>query len=110
MLILKIFYQFIPLAYKQMIYFIVLLVAIPAIFIYTKRNRVDKYVGELSYPIYISHIFILNATTYKMLEGEHQTKLYFLSISLTILFSMMLVHLLIRPIEGFRQGRLRAAS
>lgn len=105
-----IFYQFVLLPHKEMLYFIVLLPAIPAIFIYTQRASIDNYLGELSYPIYICHIFILNMTTYKLFEGENKTKFYLLSICLTVLFSMLLVHLLIRPIEKFRQGRVRALT
>ncbi len=89
-------------------YYMVLVFAIPAMFLFTKGSRLDAYLGELSYPIYISHIFVLNATTYKLFKGGHHYQLYLFSFVLVLVFSMLLVHLLIRPIEKFRQARVNA--
>ncbi len=107
-------YQFIPKAavmgqsLNQWAYYGALVVFMPAIFIYTKESRLDNYLGELSYPIYISHLFVLNATTYKLLKGESGFLLYILSMALVILFSALLVHMVIRPIEKYRQARVKA--
>ena len=33
----------------------------PSIFNYTKTSGIDRVIGELSYPIYITHMFLLAA-------------------------------------------------
>jgi peptidoglycan/LPS O-acetylase OafA/YrhL len=38
---------------------LVFALAIPVLFAYTKRNRTDRLIGELSYPVYILHFPIL---------------------------------------------------
>ncbi len=37
-----------------------LFLMIPLLFTYTKNNRTDRLIGELSYPFYLIHILILD--------------------------------------------------
>lgn len=95
---------------KQWAYYLMIISGIPAIFLLTKNNKLDGYIGELSYPLYISHIFILYATTYKVFERPDSTNIYFITIAAALAFSILLVHLVVRPIERLRQNRVKKAA
>lgn len=105
-------YQFIPsisvydFDLKQWLFYGVLVLSIPVIFSLSKNWKLDNFMGELSYPIYISHLFILNATTYKFYSGPYREYLLIVSLVLTIIFSALLVRYIVRPIETYRQRRV----
>jgi peptidoglycan/LPS O-acetylase OafA/YrhL len=76
-------------------------VGVPKLFDATKDIPWDKYLGELSYPIYICHFlcgWILMPNT---LAGAYTALL------LSIAMSVALYHLIDRPIDSWRQARLR---
>jgi peptidoglycan/LPS O-acetylase OafA/YrhL len=76
-------------------------VGVPKLFDATKDTPWDKYLGELSYPIYICHFlcgWILMPNT---LAGAYTALL------LSIAMSVALYHLIDRPIDSWRQARLR---
>ncbi len=78
-------------------------VLIPWLFEYTKRLRFDRYIGELSYPIYILHtplILILN----KMWGLESGA----LMLLLTIAVSLIAVFTIESPLEVYRQRVIEA--
>jgi peptidoglycan/LPS O-acetylase OafA/YrhL len=116
MLLLTLLFQFLPqtglagLIVKEWVYYVLLVLAIPVLFLLTNRNRVDNYLGELAYPVYISHLFVFFATTYKLHEGEYAFELYLISIALTMALSVGLIHFLIKPLERIRQGRFKALA
>lgn len=120
-------YQFIPAVEEgwfninQWTYYLILVVSIPFIFVHSKNMKFDYFLGELSYPMYISHFLIFYMTTYYYpadlfekyhyigyLEKHHEIK-YLGSILFIILFSALLVRFLIKPIERYRQSRVTPA-
>lgn len=86
-----VFYQF--LYFPSWLLYCALAFSIPSIFKITKGNRIDSFIGELSYPIYISHIFIINIA-----KKSVDVPLLIVSI---ILFSV-LTHYLMKPVENLR--------
>jgi peptidoglycan/LPS O-acetylase OafA/YrhL len=100
-----IFYQFLPHERtKQLVLFILSFIFIPFIFNLFKNNKVDRFIGELSFPVYVSHFLIIDILT-------HFTKLphQFLGLSTTIIsiiFSILILKFIINPINTFRQSRL----
>lgn len=56
-----ILFQYIPVNYyiKMGMYYISVVLCIPFAFIFNKENKVDQKIGELSYPIYISHYLVI---------------------------------------------------
>src|SRR5262249_36371607 len=74
----------------------ILYVTLPAMFSLTNRSRLDRLIGEFSYPIYLVHI----------------TLWYFLQprflIVVCIIASAPIVFLVERPLEKWRNERLRA--
>jgi len=100
-------FQFIAASYliKQWIYYAILALSLPFIFILTKNNRIDRFTAELSYPVYISHmlvIFVLHSLNF------NNNGYYFgLMVGVvTILVSVLLVEWVVKPVDNRRQKRL----
>lgn len=75
-----------------LLYFIAAL--LPAMFTFSRRSKVDRWIGELSYPIYLIHwpvlIFIVNPT---------------LTLLLTLALSALLVITVAAPLDRWRARR-----
>lgn len=105
---ISLFYNFIPIPYKYPIYLVLFLISLPFVFMLTKNWKVDAYIGELSYPIYISHMFLLSCIT------TFNIPVYFgkgLNLVLvTILFSLILNEFVAKKNEKVRQKRLKQTT
>lgn len=81
--------------------------SIPFLFEFTKASKIDSRVGELSYPVYISHMLVLGALSpFLSLLGLQEYSGEF-AIVFTLLFSCFLVKLIADPIERIRQSRVK---
>ncbi|MFK7695668.1 acyltransferase family protein [Paenibacillus sp. HJGM_3] len=90
---------------KQWIFYAVFAFSLPYIFTYSKSIKTDQWIGELSYPIYISHVFIFHLLgSFNVFQEKQFTGI--LSILCTLLFSMILVNYVMKPIETYRQNRV----
>ena len=78
------------------------ILGVPYLFKATKDIAWDKYLGELSYPLYISHLLAA-----WIVLPETYTGVY-LALLMTLAFSVALYHLVDRPIDRWRQTRLRS--
>jgi peptidoglycan/LPS O-acetylase OafA/YrhL len=70
----------------------------------TKKWQKDAYIGDLSYPIYISHIFVFSC-----LSGINITHFMGKSITVvigTIAFSILINEIVARRIDVIRQKRI----
>ena len=104
-LVFTIIYSFLPTVIKGYVYLFAFFISLPFVFILTKNWKIDSAIGELSYPIYISHIFVfktLQIFKVPLIEGRG----LILTIS-TILFSIVLNELVSKKIEKIRQKRIR---
>ncbi len=100
--------SFIPFSGKLFIYLFAFFISIPFVFILFKRNNSDRYIGELSYPIYISHILLLMVLSYfkiPVLGGQGLTL-----VILTICFSFLLNKFVSEKIENIRQKRIAVSE
>ncbi|MEO5643299.1 MAG: acyltransferase [Bacteroidia bacterium] len=107
MIAFTLFYSEVSFTQKENLYFLFFFLALPFIFHHTKNIKMDRYIGELSYPIYISHFFILNLLTafnITLPGGLGLTLSVF-----TILFSILLNEFVAKRIEKKRQNRLLPA-
>ncbi len=100
-----IFYPAIPLAEKHTCYLLAAAICIPVIFALTKNWRWDRSLGELSYPIYISHVFVL---PYAALAAGKMTavSLPVLLLAGTLALACAIHFLLERRIDRIRQRRV----
>lgn len=100
------YYQFLPHERtKQIFIFLLSFVAIPFIFNLFKHNKIDRFIGELSFPVYICHFLIIDIFTH-FTNLPHQ----FLSLTVTvvsIIFSILILELLVKPIDHYRQSRIK---
>ena len=73
--------------------------ALPLAFELTRRNRVDRYLGELSYPIYLSHLLVISIALY---SGWSGARLAVLIVALVMGASIALHELVQRPVDRLR--------
>ncbi len=68
-------------------------------------TTIDRMLGDMSYPIFISHIFVLYLMVYFNVIDADQQKTwtcFFMNITLTTLLSIILVYVFEKPIERIR--------
>lgn len=63
--------------------------------------RLDRYLGDLSYPVYISHILVLSAM-YILIPRAKVPDLTLLDVVATLAFSALLLRLVGDPVERYR--------
>lgn len=73
---------------------------LPFVFSLSKRWKIDAYIGELSYPMYISHILIL--TLINTLNIPKFGGLGLCLSALAVLFSIVLNELVAKRVEKLR--------
>lgn len=88
--------------FKYIIYFLFILF-LPLFFVQTKNNKIDKYIGELSYPVYIVHIFVIMIVS----KIDNDTNLSLLAIFGSISFSMLLNKFIQEKVEKTRINNLK---
>lgn len=114
MIVFTVFYDRIPetgwtqFAYKDIVYLTAFTLALPFIFEVSKNWNIDRQVGELSYPVYISHIFVMSVALpflgkLHLPFGNEGSGVYVCILS--VIFSILLNHFVNKPIERIRQKR-----
>lgn len=78
---------------------VITVLALPWLFYAFGENKFDRFLGELSYPIYISHMLVL-ALCEKLGIVEKWQAVYVLGIS--IILSVILLYLIEKPIDNIR--------
>jgi peptidoglycan/LPS O-acetylase OafA/YrhL len=87
---------------KNYLYFVSFTLLLPLIFLLTKNWKIDSYIGDLSYPIYIGHVFILYVLRFAC---KNEIQGWMLAI-FSILFAIFLNEVIAKRIEKIRQRRL----
>jgi len=108
-----IFYQFItplitaPNSIPDIPYLIIITILIPFIFIYGKDFSFDRFFGELSYPVYISHMVFVKI--FYNLPGMHQQNPFssMLVVATTLITSWLLMKYVDSAVDTYRQTRLK---
>ncbi len=100
-------YQFIPGdLVKEFFTYALTTLALPFVFNCTKKIKYDRMVGELSYPIYITHWTVITVTR-SLFGTSHLTEL---SIVFSIAVSALINAFFASRIELYRQKRVYAPS
>ncbi|MDH6355820.1 peptidoglycan/LPS O-acetylase OafA/YrhL [Dysgonomonas sp. PH5-45] len=87
---------------KDWLYLLVFSMALPFIFALTKKWKFDRYIGDLSYPVYISHMLVLN----HMADIVPYSKLGMVTSFISIIFAIVLNEIVQKKIEKIRQQRI----
>jgi len=101
-------FHYLPGSYdlKKHLFYILFLIALPFVFHATKNIKTDRWIGELSYPIYLSHVLIFVIAipiVHFMLPNPEWNGI--LTLLMSILFSIAIQYVLLNPIEKFRASR-----
>ena len=92
--------------YNVMVYWIAGMIIVPFLFNLTKGSKVDAYIGEYSYPIYLVHVVIGGGVAVILARIGIIQWLGELTVLLSIVASSLLIHLICDPIDAFRKKRL----
>ncbi|WP_197428731.1 acyltransferase family protein [Phnomibacter ginsenosidimutans] len=98
------FYNQIALPGKSALYLTLIFLTLPFAFTFTKNISLDRYIGELSYPIYISHMLVLTVCYALHLESLGTISLF--AVILSILLSIFMNETIGKRIERIRQSRI----
>jgi peptidoglycan/LPS O-acetylase OafA/YrhL len=95
-----------PYAFRQWGFYVAFTVSLPYMFIWSKTQRLDRFVGELSYPIYISHHLICSILiTFVGLQGS---LFGLVATGASVLVALALQILIQTPIDRFRRMRTQS--
>jgi peptidoglycan/LPS O-acetylase OafA/YrhL len=94
-----------PFRYAYPLYIFCTFSFMPFLFKYTKEFKWDRWVGELSYPLYITHMLVLNIS--KVLQINH---LNVATIIGSIALSILLNKFVGNRVERMRQSRVTATK
>jgi peptidoglycan/LPS O-acetylase OafA/YrhL len=87
-------------------FYLLVAVGLPALFYVFRRSRFDSWLGELSYPIYLAHLFIGQAVmTFVSGSVENRNWVAIAAVGATILLAIAYVRWIDAPFEGWRQRR-----
>jgi len=79
--------------------------AAPFVFHAFGRFSIDRFIGDLSYPIYLTHLLVIGLVlTY---EPEHGA---WVALAGTVCLSLLLLLAVDHPVDRWRQARLKAAQ
>ncbi|MDX2304308.1 MAG: acyltransferase [Microscillaceae bacterium] len=109
LIIFTLSFYYLPTYYvKIFTYYFLVMLGIPFLFKLTKNHPIDRYIGELSYPIYLVHPLVLMITLanrFPKLESLGTTTLI-----LTLIMAILLHELIAKPLEKYRQSRINKTN
>jgi peptidoglycan/LPS O-acetylase OafA/YrhL len=90
-------------------FFILVALALPALFDLSRRSRLDGWLGELSYPIYLAHLAVGAVITSLLGSFEQGNWFAVGAVAGTVLVSIAYVRFIDAPFERWRQSRVTRA-
>jgi peptidoglycan/LPS O-acetylase OafA/YrhL len=106
LIMITVFFWLIPinLIIKTLVLFFLFIILMPLTFLFQEKNKWDKLIGSLSYPIYICHIYVIYLINLLM-ENFYINNAIILSlasVTFTIFLSIVLNILIQNPIDVLR--------
>ena len=101
------FFLPLPPSWTSKIYYLVVFLSLPLIFESTRHSRLDRWIGETSYPIYVGHYIVvlaLDGLGYSLADSGPAAL-----IGATALAALLIVTVS-APLERYRQGRVSGAA
>jgi peptidoglycan/LPS O-acetylase OafA/YrhL len=96
-----------PLTLARIAFIAVLVVGLPVLFERTKDIRLDRYVGELSYPLYISHLLVLQLALLLVPTLNASRPGQIALIVAVLCVAAAIYQFIDRRVDRYRHGRLR---
>lgn len=96
-------------------FFILVALLLPALFDFSSRHKWDRWMGDLSYPLYLVHWPILTfgsaITQLPYLSSLRPTFVYpYALIAISLIAAIAINHLIVNPIDAWRQARFRRSA
>lgn len=93
---------------KDFIYLLSIACIVPILFKFTASSKIDRWIGELSYPMYISH-FLIILSVRGILQYLHIGNKYstLIIVVITVCFSIMLISVIGKRLENYRAKRIK---
>jgi peptidoglycan/LPS O-acetylase OafA/YrhL len=102
--------QFLPMAPRSIICIILMVLSLPIFFNWTKDSRLQRWLGDLAYPIYVCHILMKWGLL--ALMGVSKTRLTsppgWLLLLCATAMAALLMWLVDRPVDRWRQRRVKS--
>lgn len=93
----------------QLIYYSVVIIGLPFLFYISKQSAVDRFIGELSYPIYLCHLIIIPFFGYIVVNDKSMSDI-FLILLFTVTLSLISYLFIQRYVDHYRQKRYLLAN
>jgi len=92
---------------RRWLFYICVFLCIPFVFQLTKNMKWDRWIGELSFPIYIGHhLVMMIIKRYFWTHTEHMYWFGICTVAGSVIFAVFLWKFVIDPIEKIRQKRV----
>lgn len=85
-------------------YYLAMFFAIPLLFDFTKRNKWDRQLGELSYPLYLCHGIIIGTIFFVLFPKAPYAVRFLLAVGGSLAVSVLIYKYIDRPMDRFRHG------
>ncbi len=92
----------------SLVYCAAVFLSLPLLFHLTRNNRLDSYLGEYSYPLYLFHYMFVEIFGHSRILESWTGFLVVLGLSLV--HAVIAIHLIQIPLDRYRRRRLRSAS
>jgi peptidoglycan/LPS O-acetylase OafA/YrhL len=86
-------------------FYLLFAASVPIVFTATKDDRIDRAVGELSYPLYLAHGIVQGAIFFKFGAPQGHIGWAITAVSASVIVAILLHILVERPVESRRQRR-----
>lgn len=91
---------------QRWIFYGVTCLSLPLMFACTRKLEWDRWVGNLSYPVYMVHILVVSVVSAVVKGGDHP----YLVLAGTLVASAALLHWVEEPLDAWRQRRLNPGA
>jgi peptidoglycan/LPS O-acetylase OafA/YrhL len=111
MILLTLTFNFFPpvlfYTFKQYVFYTLIFLSVPFMFLFEKKVKLSKFLGDLSYPVYISHIITLDMLNFLMARFLSALWLVIVDIALVLFISYLLKKYISDPIDTYRSARVK---
>lgn len=110
MIIATAFFQYIPSPTNDIrfnLYLTLLIICMPFIFLLTRKSKLDQWLGEFTYPLYLIHFFVIEFTTKIFIANNFNNSILAeSSLLISLILSYIIFTCVSKPIEKIRQARI----
>lgn len=93
----------------QIIYYSSIAVGLPFLFHLTRKSTIDRFIGELSYPIYLCHFILIDTFIFLKAPQYGALPATFMILLSTLVLAAAGMLIIQKPVDRFRQKRYEQA-